>query len=164
VAKTAGDGWLRLGPPLIASPKASATYLALAAHGGAPVVAWLERVDGGNSVIYARRWDGQRWEPAGQGLNRDPARGEAGRPAMAGDGSRLWLAWSEGLAGRPGSLYARSLGASGWGDVSSSLNADPGAGAADSPALLIDRGRAYVAWAEKNPPPATKQVYVRVVP
>ena len=135
----------------------------MAAIEGSPHVAWQERTQAGNNQIYASRWDGRRWVGTGGALNSNAERGEAGRPALASNGARLWLAWTEGAPSQRSGLYLRSLAPSGWSAPSGPLNVDPALGAADSPALAAGGGHLYLIWAEKNPPPATKQVYVRML-
>jgi hypothetical protein len=161
VASLIGGRWIPLGRPISASTTGLVGYLALTAHNGIPVVAWQEREPTGHNLIHVRQWNGRIWEPLGSALNSDAAKGEAGRPALASDGTRLWLAWAEGQPGRPASLYVRVLGPTGWDGPRGPLNLAPGLGAADSPALAASNGRVYIAWAEKSPPPATKQVYVK---
>jgi hypothetical protein len=164
VAKWTGREWTRIGRSLNVSRSGFANYVALAASGTALHLAWQERTVAGNNQIYVKNWDGSGWTAAAGSLNVDPARGEAGRPALASDGSRLWLAWTEGTPGQRGGLYARALGPGGWGAPVGPLNADREAGAPDGPALGAGVGGVFLTWAEKNPPPATKQVYVRALP
>jgi hypothetical protein len=161
VAKWTGTDWTRIGRSLNVSRNGFASFIALAGAGNALHLAWQERSVAGNNQIYAKSWDGRSWSVAPTSLNVDPDRGEAGRPALASDGSRLWLAWTEGAPARRGGLYTRSLGPAGWSAPVGPLNMDRESGAPDAPALGAGPGGAFLAWAEKNPPPATKQVYVR---
>ena len=164
VAKWTGSEWTRIGRSLNASRSGFANCVALAGSGQALQLAWQERSVAGNNRIYVKSWDGSRWTAAPGSLNVDPDHGEAGRPALASDGSRVWLAWTEGVPGQRGRLYARTLDPGGWGPPVGPLNVDREAGAPDGPALGAAPGVAFLAWAEKNPSPATKQVYVRALP
>ena len=161
LARLDGDKWTPLGSPLNALTDGAANHLALASLGKTMYMAWQERSLAGHYQIYLRSWSGSSWDSAGGSLNIDAARGEAGRPALATDGSRLWLAWTEGMPGRPAGLYVRSLEAGVWGQTEGPLNADPAQGATDTPSLATSQGRLFLAWAEKGPPPGTKQIYVR---
>lgn len=164
VAKWTGTDWARIGRSLNVSRDGFANLLALTGAGNVLHLAWQERRVAGNNQIYVKSWDGSNWTATTGSLNVDPDRGEAGRPALASDGSRLWLAWTEGMPGQRARLYARWLGPAGWSTPIGPLNADRETGAADAPALAAGAQGTFLAWAEKNPPPATKQVYVRVLP
>lgn len=161
VARLDGNQWGSLGGALNAVTDGAANYLALAALGKTIHVIWQERSPAGNYQIYGRTWSGSGWSFAGGSLSIDPARGEAGRPALLAAASRLWLAWTEGAPGRPAGLYLRSLETGAWGPAQGPLHADPVHGAPDSPSLAAFQGRLFLIWAEKGPPPATKQIYVR---
>ena len=102
------------------------------------------------------------WTPSPPSLNADPTR-SAGRPALSEDGSRLWLAWTEGGRGERPKLFVRSRSSGGWAHPIGPLNADLREGAADTPGLSSVPGGVALIWAEKRLPPATKQVYVRVL-
>lgn len=163
VVKRGERSWNPLGGVLNTGTDRYASYAAIASVNGIPYVAWQERTAAGNNRIYVKHWDGARWIPDGGALNVDPERGEAGRPALSGDGTRLRVAWAEGLPGQRASVYTRSLGPTGWSVVSGPHNVTVGEGAADTPGLAEGAGRVFLIWAEKNPPPATKQVYVRAL-
>ena len=163
VAKWTGTEWTRIGRSLNVSRSGFANCVALAGSGNALYVAWQERGLAGKNQIYVKIWDGSAWSAAPGNLNVDPDRGEAGRPALASDGSRSWLAWTEGAPGQRGGLYARALGPGGWGTPMGPLNVDRKAGAPDGPTLGAGSSGVFLAWAEKNPPPATKQVFVRAL-
>ncbi len=163
VGRWTGRNWTRIGRSLNVSQSGYANLLALAGAENILYVAWQERSQTGNTQLYVKGWNGSHWNSAGGSLNMDSDRGEAGRPALAGDGSRLWLAWTEGAPGRRAALYARWLGPSEWSAPAGPLNVDRVDGAADSPALAAGPGVAFLGWAEKNPPAATKQVYVRAL-
>ena len=110
-----------------------------------------------------KHWDGSAWIADGASLNVYPDVGEAGRPSLAADGSRLILAWAEGLPGQKAQVYTRTLTGAAWGGHAGSLNVDPEHGAADTAVVAVsEAGVAFVAWAEKNVPNLwPKQVYVR---
>jgi hypothetical protein len=161
VARWSATGWARIGRSLNISRSGYANFVAMAGAANILYVAWQERSLTGNSQLYVKGWNGSDWSSAGGSLNADPDRGEAGRPALAGDHSRLWLAWTEGLPSQRAGLYARRLEVPGWSVPVGPLNIDRADGAPDSPALAAGLGRIFLGWAEKNPPPATKQIYVR---
>jgi hypothetical protein len=160
-ARFDGAGWVQLGKSLNTSRNGFANHVALAVLARTPYVAWQEKTLAGNYKIFVRSWNGAEWALAGDSLNVDPERGEAGRPALAVGGSRLWLAWTEGRPGERAGLYVRSLDGGAWSAPVGPLNIAPGHGAADGPALAAAQGAVFLAWAEKEPPPATKQVHVR---
>jgi hypothetical protein len=161
VARLTGARWRPLGGPLNLSSAGYAEYLAVAVWRGSLHVAWQERAINGNHRIQVKAWDGQGWVQVGESLNVDPDRGEAGRPALASEGSRLWLAWTEAVPGARAALYTRTFLNGRWTDPTGPLNVAPGEGAADTPALAVRGGRPVIIWAEKERPPATKQVFVR---
>jgi hypothetical protein len=164
VARLEGGRWAPLGNPLNAAPTGHANHLAMSILDGAPLVVWQERPLAGNSQIYAKVRKGGEWIALGGSLNANPARGEAGRPAAASDGTRVWLAWAEGGPGERATLHVRTLDKGIWSEASAPLNSAPGDGAADSPSLTVAKGRPVLIWAEKNRPPATKQIYVKELP
>lgn len=164
VAKWTGADWTRIGRSLNVSRDGFANLLALAGAGNVLHLAWQERSATGNTRIYVKSWDGRDWAATTASLNVDVDRGEAGRPALASDGSRVWLAWAEGAPGQGGRLYWRWLGPAGWSAPMGPLNTNREAGSADTPALAAGPQGAFLAWAEKNPPPATKQVYGKPLP
>lgn len=161
VARLLGRDWVPVGDQLNVSPQGYASYLAMTELGGRAYVAWQERPSTGNNQIYVKHWNGGWWVADGEALNVDPSTGEAGRPALAGDGASLWLTWPEGRPGQRSKLYARSFGRTEWSAPIGIPIMDPANGAVDTPALVVGRGRPHVIWAEKSPPPTTKQIYVR---
>jgi hypothetical protein len=164
VARWDGTAWTRVGGALNAAPDGYAVnHVAMTGGKGTPYIAWQERSPSGNYQLYVKSWTGTAWVSLGASLNRDPVRGEAGRPALSHDGARLWLGWTEGGPGERAALYVRVFSNGAWSGPSRPLNAAPGT-AADGPALAVRNGRPVVIWAEKNPPPATKQIYVKELP
>ncbi|MBI1893827.1 MAG: hypothetical protein HYS14_06950 [Candidatus Rokubacteria bacterium] len=164
VARLSLGDWVTVGDRLNVSPRGYANYLAMAGLAGRAYVAWQERPSSGNNRIYVKHWDGSRWVAHGDALNADPDAGEAGRAALVGDEGGLWLTWPEGRPGQRAKLYVRSFGSTGWSAPLAVPLRDSESGAADTPALAISRRTPYVIWAEKSPPPATKQIYVRALP
>lgn len=157
-----GGKWSPLGSALNASTEGYANYLSMTLLGGAPCVAWQERsVTGPNRIRFAS-WNGSAWILDKTILNVDAASGEAGRPSLAGDGTRVWLAWTEGPPGQKSQLYVRSYSGGVWSAPESGLNASTLDGSSDSPALAVSGGIPFVAWAERNFPSETKQVYLKV--
>jgi hypothetical protein len=161
VASLSGNRWTRKGKALNVSRRGYANFVAIAGAGTVPYVAWQERMVAGNYQIYVKRWNNSDWSAVGGSLNVNSGTGEAGRPALAVDAARIWLAWTESPSGQRPGLFARVLEADRWTDPKGPLNADPAEGAADTPVLAATPQGAYIAWAEKGLPPATKQVYVR---
>lgn len=162
VARLEGAEWRTVGRPLNVSRNGYAGFVAMAATGDTLHVAWQERPLAGTAQVYVRTWRAGSWTPAPSSLNVDPTRA-AGRPALSGDGSRLWLAWTEGSRGERPQLFARSSTSGGWTTPLGPLNANPRDGAADTPGLTPVPGGVALVWAEKRLPPATKQVYVRTL-
>jgi hypothetical protein len=163
VTRWTGSGWTRIGRSLNISRAGYANHVALTGSGNLLHVAWQERSQTGNTQIYVKSWNGSDWASVGGSLNVDSDLGEAGRPALSAAGSRLWLAWTEGTPGQRARLYARSLGSATWSAPVGPLNVDRAEGAADSPALAAGPNGVFLVWAEKNLPPATKQVYARTL-
>ena len=161
VYKLIDDTWMPVGGTLNVSSQNYVTYVDLAAHGSTPYVAWQERSSTGNNQIYVKHWNGSTWTADGGSLNMNAAAGEAGRPALASDGSRVWLAWTEGSLGQKSQLYLRSLTGTIWSAPEGSLNADPSNGSSSHPAIAISNGAPQVVWAERHFPSNTKQVYVK---
>ena len=162
VARLEDANWKKVGRPLNALSDGHAGFVAMAAVGDTLHVAWQERPLAGTTRIYERAWRAGRWEPSVPSLNADPARA-AGRPALSAEGSRLWLAWTEGGRGERPKLFVRSLSSGGWSTPLGPLNVDLREGAADTPGLAPVPGGIALIWAEKGLPPATKQVYVRTL-
>src|SRR4029077_10377502 len=102
VAKWTGSEWTRIGRSLNASRSGFANCVALAGSGQALQLAWQERSLAGKNQIYVKSWDGSGWSAAPGNLNVDPDRGEAGRPALASDGSRSWPGGGQGGAREAG--------------------------------------------------------------
>lgn len=162
VARLDESGWKPVGGALNASPEGHAGFVALTALGDTLYVAWQERGLAGTNQVYVRAWRGGTWMPASPSLNADALRA-AGRPALTVDGSRVWLAWTEGGRGERPKLFVRSRSSGGWAPAIGPLNADLREGAADTPGLSPVAGGVALIWAEKSLPPATKQVHVRVL-
>ncbi|MBS3053868.1 MAG: hypothetical protein J4469_05190, partial [Candidatus Aenigmarchaeota archaeon] len=158
--RLSAGAWVQMGGEIKAQTNDYTNYLAMAAIGTTPYVAMQEKSPNGNYQIYVKRWDGSAWVQDGGSLNIDPANGEAGRPALASDGTRLWLSWTEGLTAEKSKLYVRSLSGSTWSTAEGPLNVDAVNGPADSPALAVG-GVPHVIWAEKDMNSYTKQVYVK---
>jgi hypothetical protein len=110
--------------------------------------------------VHVKVWKDMKWSAVGGPLNQDPDGGEAGAPALASLGSKVWLAWAEAPPGKRAALRIRTLDGGGWSEAGPPLNVDP-AGAADSPTLAASASTVSVVWVEKALPPATKQVYAK---
>lgn len=143
VARQAGAGWQRVGEPLarrgptyVASPR-----LALDTR-GTPTVAWLEDVDG-RDTLFASRWTGGRWAALGGALSS----GFASAPSLAlGPAGRPVLAWVEERGGVGQVHLARWTGAA-W-QTFGTVNRDP-ARDARSPSVAVDSsGNVVLAWRE----------------
>jgi len=155
-----GAAWTDVGGPLNTAAGAFANQLALAASSGTLYVAWQERALNGNNQVHVKVWKDMKWSAVGGPLNQDPDGGEAGAPALASLGSKVWLAWAEAPPGKRAALRIRTLDGGGWSEAGPPLNVDP-AGAADSPTLAASASTVSVVWVEKALPPATKQVYAK---
>jgi len=162
VARLEDTDWKKVGRPLNALSDGYAGFVAMAGVGDTLHVAWQERPLAGTTRVYERAWRTGSWAASALSLNADPARA-AGRPALSADGSRLWLAWTEGGRGERPKLFVRSLSPGGWSSPLGPLNADLHEGAADTPGLAPVPGGIALIWAEKRLPPATKQVYLRML-
>jgi hypothetical protein len=162
VARLHGTDWVKGRGVLNVASDGYANHVAMTALHGEPYVAWQEHSLNGNERIFVKVLRDGRWVDTGGPLSMDPA-GEAGRPALAATGSEVWLAWAEAPRGQRALLRVRTLGRGGWAAAGAPLNVAASTGAADSPALAAADGRVVVAWAEKTPPPATKQVYARAL-
>lgn len=161
VRKLSADSWIPVGGPLNKSAENYVGYIAAATVGAFPYIAWQERSSSGKSNIYVKHWNGSNWIADGDSLNADPLSGDAGRPALAADGSRVWMAWCEGKPGQKARLFVRSLYAGTWSNAEGSLNIDAVNGSAGSPDLVISAGIPQVVWSEKDFPSSTKHVYVK---
>ncbi|WP_216324320.1 hypothetical protein [Deinococcus aestuarii] len=143
VARLAGDRWTRLGaapggraPTYLAAPR-----LALGRQ-GRPTVAWLEDVDG-RDTLFVSRWDGGRWTALGGAVSL----GFASAPSLVLDGAgRPVLAWVEERGGVGQVRLARWTDTA-WQDLGT-VNRDPGRDAR-SPSVAVDApGNVVLAWRE----------------
>ncbi|WP_034383741.1 hypothetical protein [Deinococcus sp. YIM 77859] len=143
VARQVGDHWEALGAPLSRGGPAylAAPRLALD-QAGRPVLAWLEDVDG-QDTLFVSRWTGTRWVPLGQAVST----GFASAPSLAlGAQGQPVLAWVEERGGRGQVRLARWTGAA-WRDLGV-LNADARRDARSPSVAVLPSGEAVLAWRE----------------
>jgi hypothetical protein len=153
--------WTQVGGALNVSAQGFSNYLAISALGSTPYVAWQERSAAGNFQIYAKHWNGSAWVQDGSSLNFDSVNGEACRPALASDGTNLWLSWAEGVPAQKSQVYVRSFNGSAWGAPEGSLNLDTTNGSAERPVVTVAAGVPQVVWSEHDFVSASRQIYVK---
>lgn len=158
VRKLVAGSWVAVGGALNTSAQNYAGYLAMTVLGTTPYVAWQERAAAGNNKIFVKHWNGSAWVQDGSALNFDTSTGEAGRPAIANDGTKVWVGWTEGAQGQKAQLYVRSWNGSAWSALEGSLNADT-TNSADHPGLAVLSGVPQLVWAERHSASRTKQLY-----
>lgn len=122
---------------------------------GQPWVAWHD-LSGGRAEIYARRWNGAAWEPAGAG-----AAAGGGISDNSGDSEFVdlrvdangyaWAVWVDNSGGNA-EVYVRQWNGSAWvatGGTASGGGISNSAGRSGRPALSLDpSGHPVVAWTE----------------
>ncbi|MBI2652350.1 fibronectin type III domain-containing protein, partial [Candidatus Woesearchaeota archaeon] len=151
----------QVGQSLNINPQSYPNYVAATSVGATPYVAWQERSASGNNQIYVKHWNGISWLQDGGSLNIDSIQGEAGAPALANNGSSVFIAWVEGAQGQKSQLYTMVLESGSWSAPEGTLNVDSVNGSADHPALAVSSGFAQLIWAEKDFSTSTKQVYAK---
>src|SRR3972149_11967142 len=118
-----GREWGRDGGPLNQSLTGHAASPALAVMGGHLYAAWSE-VDARHiSQVYVKEWDGERWIQVGGSLNITPA-GSASNPVLSGNGSTLYMAWTEANPSGTSLLYVKQWDGSSWALLGEDLNRD----------------------------------------
>jgi len=121
----------------------------VAASGNSVYVAWSEPVAGNSNDILFRRstGGGVAFDPA---LNISNNMGLSRFPAMAADGMKVWLAWTDGPIGGSGDiLFARSADAGGL--FEPALNLSNNAANSVDPAVAARGSNVYIAWSEVPP-------------
>ncbi len=119
------------------------------ASGNSVYVAWSEPVAGNSNDILFRRstGGGVAFDPA---LNISNNSGLSRFPAMAADGMKVWLAWTDGPIGGSGDiLFTRSADAGGL--FEPALNLSNNAANSVDPAVAARGSNVYVAWSEVPP-------------
>lgn len=164
--RTAPGTWVQRGGDLRNSSSNIAPNAALAVLGNTPYVALAEGAIGGPigelggpHQIFVKHWNGSSWAADGAANNVNTGK-HAGRPAIATDGTNVWIAWVEGSRGEKTKLYSRKLtvATSTWETTDGPLNADQSF-SADGPRLVARGGIANVIWGERASG-STKQIYV----
>lgn len=142
-ARWNGAAWEPLGGPLGRRPNTYVASTRLALDGqGRPVVAWLEDVNG-QDTLFASRWTGARWAPLGGAVSS----GFASSPSLALDrGGNAVLAWVEERGGVGQVRLARWNG-SAWRDLGV-FNADARRDARSPSVTVETSGRTVLAWRE----------------
>ncbi|WP_146237201.1 hypothetical protein [Deinococcus yavapaiensis] len=136
-------GWTRLGPPLYRRARAYMTTPRLALDAaGRPIVAWLEDLNG-RDTLYVSRLDKNAWTPLGGALNVDTA----SSPSLALDSrGRPVVAWIEERAG-VGRVHVAHWTGETWRDVGP-LNLDSARDARSPAVTVTPDGATFIAWRE----------------
>lgn len=160
VKRWANGAWQPLGGPLNVRRGTYTFSPALRLdRAGRPVVAWLEDVNG-TDTLFVKRWTGQTWEALGSALNiARPA--ETPSLALAPNGAPL-LAWTEEVGG-VGRVYAKRWTGTRWDVVAGgALNLDARQDARSPTVGVNSQGTAFLAWREQVK--GVYQVRVRRLP
>jgi hypothetical protein len=164
--RTGAGTWVQRGRDWRSSTNTRAPQAALAVIGNVPYVAMAEGTFaatpgemGAPDQLLVKHWNGSAVVADG-GANNVSATKHAGRPALATDGTNLWLAWCESARGEKALLYARqyTVASATWQTIAGGLNVNTGF-SADSPRLVALAGVANVIWSERASG-GTKQIYV----
>lgn len=121
---------------------------AIAVAGGVPYVAWTEKDDNQNPVLYATHLAEIGWLRPKGNLNVNPDY-RATSPVLAAVNGVLHLIWTEGAETTPQHLYLRRLSEGTWGEAGDILNVDPGQDAYE-PSFALDGDTGYLAWSERD--------------
>jgi hypothetical protein len=141
--------WAPVGDTMpVLSADVRAMSFAMTLHQGEPVVAVCEGADAGRTSLVVRQCKNGRWTQLGETLNVLGPEGGAFRPAIASDGTSIFVAWPEFLPNRPPLLFVKKWDGKTWTLVGGPLNVAPGAGSAHEPVLAILDGKPVVAWTE----------------
>lgn len=141
-----GKEWVLDGGPLNQSLTGQATSPTLTVAGSHLYAAWSETDARHIPQIYVKEWDGEKWTPKSEGLNVNPAN-SASSPALCGNDSSLYTAWTELNPAGVSLLYVKQWDGSSWRLIGDGINKDPERHAL-TPALAIGKGGVYLAWAE----------------
>jgi hypothetical protein len=125
---------------------------------GAPIVAWLENVNG-VYLVFVKRWNGKAWQPLGGMLNRDASFNSFNVSLAIGKDDTPYVSWTErsninsGFDGKgkgPGKVYVARWTGSSWSAYPSPTKKQNSAG--DLPSLRVDsKGFPVLAWSELTP-------------
>lgn len=164
-----GGAWVEIGGSAsgggISNSKGESESPAVALDGDAPIVVW-EDTSGGDSEIYARRWDGQAWAEMGKGsatgggISRNQK--DSYQPAVAVAAGVPFVAWADGIGGET-EIFVRRFNGSKW--VLAGKNSASGGGISDSSGVsrgvrLAAAGKeVYAAWS--NAGDGDLEIYVR---
>jgi hypothetical protein len=139
---TAGETWSKA--TTVATDSPTQSQAAIVKTKTAVVVAWLQWVEDGLQVHYRRSLDGgKNWLEQRAISQRVDARSE---PALASQGNRVHIVWSDEVNGTTEVFHRRSLDAAAtWGLVKRiTFNSR----ASDAPALAQDGNTVNVVWME----------------
>lgn len=154
VAHWNGSGWSNVGGSLNVSSSDWSYDASIAYLGGQPYVAWVERTQTGNALLYVATWNGSSWTLAGGGpLNQNTVTGWAFHPSLIADpvSNRLYLGWVEQTAlGQKAQVFVSRYAGGSWTTMGSSLNADTLQGSAQRVSLAVANGAPVAAWSEVN--------------
>jgi hypothetical protein len=149
VKHLAGDQWVTDGGSLNLDPTHRAANPALSAAGTAPYVAWSEYTAERIYQLHVKHLADDGWHSAGDGsLNISPTR-DAIEPAVASQGSAVYVAWSELSDQNFYQVHVKRWNGSEWETLGPSLNLDP-ENHALNPSIVIVGQTPYAAWIEIN--------------
>jgi parallel beta-helix repeat protein len=175
-ATGAGGTWAALAGSMssggVSNTVGASEAASLAYYGGGMFVAWQETISGAPTQIYAARYSGSAWAPAGAGSNTGGGvsnnAGRSTRPRLAASSAGLHLVWlDDRVASQTGNtvaLYAKKWTGSAFleelpGDASGRGISTTG-GAAQAAAISVDAaGHPFVAWSDTTP--GQSEIYVR---
>jgi len=144
-----GEKWKTQASPLNNSVGHWAQDVNVAYGNGHFYVAWTERPNAGNALLYVKSWDGSEWSLLGQALNRNTSTGWAFHPRLAADNERLYLSWEEQLElGKPTQLYVSRWDSGAWSALGTALNEDATQGKTSRSSIALLQHAPVVLWNE----------------
>jgi Ca2+-binding RTX toxin-like protein len=166
-------GWVGLGGSLSAggiSLTGNASNAQILMVNGEPTVVWLDTT-GGVSNIYAKQFNGTSWVALGTGAASGG--GVSGSSiavtefAVATDGSRLAVAWTQDFASAPSQVYMKQYSAGAWSALGGSASGNglsQGLYAASAPTLAYANGTLFAAWQQYITNPAQSETIFQQAP
>ncbi|WP_372898299.1 NosD domain-containing protein, partial [Stieleria sp.] len=130
------------------------------------VIAWLDQSSGIENV-YLRRFDGSQWielagSASGSGVSGSST--EVSSVAVAADGNRIAVAWTQQLADQS-QIYAKEFNGSTWlalGGSASAGGVSQSDARAEDPSVAYLSGNLFVAWSESDGPAELPGTQIRV--
>jgi hypothetical protein len=149
VKHRSGGRWIVDEGSLNLDPSQGAANPALSTGGPVPYLAWCEYSPQRVFQLHVKQRSADGWHPDGPGsLNISSAR-DAIKPAMALQGSVLYLTWTELSDENYYNVYVKRWDGSKWDLLGQSLNMDPGHQALN-PSIAVLGDTPYVAWIETD--------------